>query len=228
MRTLKTDPSRADAAPFASIVMKRRATQSFKPDPVPEDVLREILELATLAPSGYNLQPWRFLVLRGLESRRKLRAAAYNQPKIEEAPVVIIACGDTLAWRDGDLARMLRDARETGWIKDEGAAAGIRRNVEGFLGSADLGVWVTRQTMIAFTHLMLAAEERGLDTAPMEGFDEDKVRAAFEIPPHARVVALLALGYAKGPDKPFGGRFDLDTVVFGERYGSPWRVKAEA
>lgn len=225
MRTLNAG-SRPDAAPLSAVIAKRRATPSFKPDPIPDETLAEILELATLAPSGYNLQPWRFLVLRDEASRARLHAAAYSQPKILQAPVVVVACGDTTAWKDADMARMLRDGRATGSIKNEETAAAIRKNAESYLSTTDLGVWVTRQTMIAFTHLMLAAEARGLDTAPMEGFDESKVRDAFGVPAHVRVVALLALGYGKPPDKPFGGRFDLDTVVYSERYGSPWRVHA--
>lgn len=213
---------------LAAAVSRRRATPSFKPDPVPEELLNDLLETATMAPSGYNLQPWRFIVVRDAESRRRLRAAALGQPKVEQAPVMIIACGDRLGWRDGDLDRVLSDGKTTGYIKDEKMAEGIRRNARQYLESTDIDVWVTRQTMIAFTFLLLAAEMRGLDTAPMEGFDEAKVREAFAIPSTARVIALMAIGYGQPPDKPYGGRFPLDRVVFDDRYGAPWRPRAAA
>jgi len=209
----------ADLLPLSKVVKRRRATQSFKSDPIPDDVLEELLALAMLAPSGYNLQPWRFIVVKDEENRKKLRAAAMKQPKVEEAPVVIIACGHTAAWKTGDLEEMLRLGRELGTVQDDALAEQIRRNASKFLDSVDLSVWVTRQTMIAFTHLMLLAEAYGIDTAPMEGFWEDKVREAFGIPSDVRVVALLALGYANGPDRPFGGRFDLGRTVFREHYG---------
>lgn len=227
MRANKID-FKNETAPLGAAVVRRRATPSFKTEPVPPDVLRELLELATMAPSGYNLQPWRFLVLRDTASRLKLKAAAYNQPKIGEAPVVIVACGDTTAWRDGDLDLVLRDAAAAGYVKDSKLAEGIRRNARAYLSKTDLGIWVTRQTMIAFTFLMLAAECRGLDTAPMEGFDEEKVRAAFDIPSHVRVIAMLALGYGKPPDKPYGGRFDLDRTVFEGRWGAAFDTAAKA
>jgi len=209
----------SDLHPLSKVVQRRRATQSFKSDPIPDHVLEELLTLAMLAPSGYNLQPWRFIVVKDEENRKKLRAAAMKQPKVEEAPVVIIACGHTTAWKSEDLEEMLRLGRELGTIKDDAVADQIRQTATRFLGSVDMNVWTTRQTMIAFTHLMLLAEAYGIDTAPMEGFWEDKVREAFGIPGDVRVVALLALGYANGPDRPFGGRFELGKTVYREHYG---------
>jgi nitroreductase len=212
----------AGHSPIAPILARRRATPSFKPDPVPDELLHRALELGTMAPSGFNLQPWRFIVVRDAQQKRRLRAAALGQPKVEEAPVMVIACGDTAAWKHGDLERMIADGLASGTIADEEAAEALREKIEGALDSADMGVWVTRQTMIAFSFLMLAAESLGLDTAPMEGFDEKKVRAAFGIPDTVRVVALLAIGKLAPPDKPFGGRFDLDRTVYEDRWGVPW------
>jgi nitroreductase len=85
-----------------------------------------------------------------------------------------------------------------------------------------MDVWVNRHTMIAFTTLMLAAEAYGFDTAPMEGFDGAAVKQEFGIPDEAEVCALLAIGRAKGPDKPYGGRFELSRFVYRERYGEAW------
>lgn len=223
MRTLKSIEGRGA---FANVVARRRATPAFRKDPVPDDLLQQALELGTFAPSGYNLQPWRFVVVRDPEIKRRLRAAAYGQEKVEKAPVVIVACGDTAAWREHDLERALADGRATGSIPDDKTASGIRQSVNGFLGKTDLAVWVTRQTMIAFSFLMLAAESLGLDTAPMEGFDEAMTRSVLGIPDTARVVALLALGYLDPPDKAFGGRFDLERVVYDGRWDTPWRSLA--
>ncbi|UPT73683.1 MAG: nitroreductase family protein [Elusimicrobiota bacterium] len=220
MRNLKAVEGRGA---FANVVARRRATPAFRPDPVPDDLLQQALELGTFAPSGYNLQPWRFIVVRDPDAKRALRAAAFGQEKVEKAPVVIVACGDTAAWKDADLDRVIADGRSTGSIPDDKTASMIRRNVNAFLPKTDMGVWVTRQTMIAFSFLMLAAENLGLDTAPMEGFDEAMVRSTLGIPETARVIALLALGYADPPDKPFGGRFDLERVVYDGRWDTPWR-----
>jgi nitroreductase len=74
--------------------------------------------------------------------------------------------------------------------------------------------------MIAFTTMMWAAETMGYDTAPMEGFMEDQVKALLKIPARVRVVALLAIGRLKGKDKPYAGRFEPARSVFAEEWGT--------
>src|SRR5713101_2707292 len=75
--------------PIMQAVLNRRATVHFNPEEdVPEDFLETILFAGTQAPSGYNLQPWQFIVVRDAENRRRLQAAAMNQVKVAEAPVV--------------------------------------------------------------------------------------------------------------------------------------------
>ena len=214
---------------LSEVIRDRRATASYESQPVAEGDLKRILSAGLHAPSGYNLQPWRFVVVRDPEQRKKLRAAAMGQPKVEEAPVIIVACGDPAGWRNGDLDAMLKLAEAHGY---GGAAehAMVREAVPGLLGGTpgsagglapDLAVWVNRQVMIAFTHMMLRAEALGYDTAPMEGFFEDKVKALLHIPEPVRVVALLAVGKRKGEKKPFSGRFEMARTVFGEEWDKP-------
>jgi nitroreductase len=76
--------------------------------------------------------------------------------------------------------------------------------------------------MIALTTMMLVAETYGLDTAPMEGFDPAAVGREFGLPENAEVIALLAVGFGKDPDKPYGGRFGLSEIVSDEHFGKPW------
>jgi nitroreductase len=206
------------------VVRSRRATQSFKPEPVADHVLKELLELSLLAPSGYNLQPWRFIVVRDPENKKRLREAAMGQAKVEEAPVVVIACADPTAWHD-DIDNMLEMSRNLGRITSNEVENTIRKGASFFLESVDNKIWATKQTMIAFTYLMLLAETYGLDTAPMEGFWEDKVKEAFDIPDHFLVLALLAIGYASKPDHEFGGRFDFEKLVSSETYGKPLKLE---
>jgi nitroreductase len=107
----------------------------------------------------------------------------------------------------------------------------MRKNIANFFSAAgnagglapDFAVWANRQTMIAFTTMMWMAEVLGYDTAPMEGFYEDQVKATLGIPAHIRVVALLAIGHRKGEDKLFAGRFAMQRTVFAEKWGNPIR-----
>ena len=76
------------------VIEKRRSIRSYKPTPIPNEHLRKILEAARLAPSGKNLQPWRFIIVRNPEKKRMLAEAVTNQMFIAEADVVIVALSD--------------------------------------------------------------------------------------------------------------------------------------
>ncbi len=206
---------------LSQAIRERRATPSFDGTPIPPEDLRKILDAGLSAPSGYNMQPWRFIVVRGEEQKKRLRGAAFNQGKVEEASVVIVACGDADGWRK-DLDPMLNQGLDGGM--PEGYAAQARSSVPNFLShfnSDEMHGWLNKMVMIAVTHMMLMAEVLGYDTAPMEGFEQEKVHEVLRLPLSYWVVALLAIGHLKGPDKFNGGRFDLTRTVFGEEFGKP-------
>jgi len=211
--------------PLSELVRLRRATDSFAAEPISAGDLEEILRAGLEAPSSYNLQPWRFVVVRDRSQRRKLRMAAMNQQKVEEAPVVIVACGDTLSWRE-DLEEVIRFGQEHG-IGGEAWAQRKRKNVTADLSShRNMPMWVAKQTMIAATTMMWMAEALGYDTGPMEGFDEEQVRAVLNIPAAVRVLFLLAVGRLRGEDGRFPGRLSTARTVFSETYGQPFPMES--
>ena len=206
---------------LAQAIRERRATPSFDGTPIPPSDLRQILDAGLQAPSGYNMQPWRFIVVQQEEQKRRLRAASYNQAKVEEASAVIVACGDRDGWRK-DLDEMLRLGRAGGM--SEGYAAQAEVSVPAYLSSFtedQMTGWLNKMVTLAFTSMMLMAEVMGYDTAPLEGFEQQRVCETLKLPMSYWVVALLAIGHAKGEDKFNGGRFDMSHTVFGEEYGKP-------
>ncbi len=208
--------------PLDQIIAERRATPSFSDEPVEPEDLERILEAGRHAPSGYNMQPWRFIVVRSAAQKKKLRAVCFNQAKVEEAPVVIVACGDADGWRSGDLEEVLREGREGGM--PESYAAQVEEQVPHFLANLpDMEAWLNRQVMIAFTHMMLMAEALGYDTAPMEGCEFEKVHDMLRLPLRFKVVALLAIGKRQGKDKFNGQRFPLSRTTFEEEYPKPFK-----
>jgi nitroreductase len=68
------------------------------------------------------------------------------------------------------------------------------------------------------------AEVLGYDTAPMEGFEAEKVREVLRLPLSYEVIALLAIGQLKGPDKFNGARFSMQRTVFDNEYGKPMKL----
>jgi len=75
------------------IIKKRRSIRRYREDPIPEDVLLRVLEAARLAPSGKNLQPWKFIIVKNQGLKEMLAEASFGQYFMAKAPVVIVACG---------------------------------------------------------------------------------------------------------------------------------------
>lgn len=225
--TVFSDKIRSQELPLSTVISERRATPNFDGSAVPDDILAAIIKAGMESSSGYNLQPWRFIVVRNLEQKRHLRLAAMNQPKVEEAEAVIVCCGDLNAPRGEILDKVLNESARHGFTdaQNQKVKEIIDKNFNQPPGNAmgiapDYAVWVNRHSMIAFTTMMWMAEVLGYDTAPMEGFYEDKVKAVLQIPPNVRVVALLGIGKRKGPDKPYAGRHKTSDICFSERWGS--------
>jgi nitroreductase len=212
-------PVRRTQTEFLRLVNGRRATPAFSPtSEVADGDLAIILKAGLDAPSSYNLQPWRFIVVRDIEQRRRLRTAAMNQEQVEQAPVVIVACGDTTGWHE-DLESIIRIGRDHGFT-NQTRIERKRTNVTRDLGShPNMPQWVTKQTMIAATTMMWMAEALGYDTGPMEGFYEEQVRRVLDIPDHVCVLFLLAIGRLEGEDSKYPGRLPSLRTLFGERYG---------
>lgn len=212
---------------LSKALAERRATPNFDGSPVPDDVLLTIVKSGIESPSGYNLQPWRFIIVRDITQKRRLRDAAMGQTKVEEAGAVIVFCGDLTASYGQNLDEVLAVSAKHGFSENQNkqmkqtlskvfsVPAGNAMGV-----APDYAVWVNRHVMIAFTTMMWTAETLGFDTAPMEGFFEDKVRSVLDIPDHIRVVALLGIGKLKGPDKSYGGRRKLSDLCFSEQWGN--------
>lgn len=201
---------------FRDVAEKRRSINFFDPErDVSEDLLGEMIETAALAPSSFNLQPWNLIVLRDKAEKEKLKALAWDQPKVVEAPVVLIVLADKLGWQEGHATV------EKNWqqMLDSGSMQPEQR--DWFLNAAkSLYDW-SPDANLAFAaknagffgmSLMYAATGLGLESHPMDGFDHEGVRKAFNIPDHYWVPLLLAVGYRKPG-------FEL--------HGSKWRKTKE-
>ncbi len=157
-----------------------------------------------------------------------------GQPKVEEAGAVIVCCGDLNVPRGRNLDKVLVESARHGFSEEQNRK--VRETVSTVFGqpagkamgiAPDYAVWTNRHVMIAFTTMMWMAEVLGYDTAPMEGFFEDKGKSVLDIPDGVRVVALLGIGRRKGPDKPYAGRLEMTNVCFAEKWGKALSCKIE-
>ncbi len=204
-------------------IQQRRAARAFSSEPIPEETFKAILRLGMQAPSGFNLQPWRFVVVRNSQNKAKLKECAFNQRQVEQAPIVLICCGDRAAVNSDNIESVIRLGEQHQAVNDDYANY-MRNTIPSFVENApnfsNLEVWTNRHTMLAVSQMMVVAKSFGVDSCPMEGFVASQVKDAFKIPDQVDVCCLLALGYAAEPYKAYGGRFELNQVCFEEEYGS--------
>lgn len=76
------------------VIKGRTSVRTFTNKQVSEKDVNTIFDAASWAPSAGNIQPWEFIVVRNIDTKRKLSEAAINQTFIETATVVIVVCAD--------------------------------------------------------------------------------------------------------------------------------------
>jgi nitroreductase len=186
----------------------RRSVRQFEPAPIPEGDLIELLRLAGRAPSAFNAQPWRFVVVRDEGLRQKLAEAAFNQQQVLRAPATIVMYSDMA----DALERMPESMHPD--MPSEKRDAGVASFRASFANKSDAEreAWGAEQSNIALGYLLLLAESFGLGTSPMLGFDAGKVKALLDLPEHVRIPALVAIGYpAEEGFRPH--RLPIDSLV---------------
>jgi nitroreductase len=86
---------------FYEVINTRRSVRSYKKDPIPDDVIKRVLNSARIAPSGSNRQPWKFIIIKDEERKKKMVELCEGQRFIAEAPILIVACGRNIHYNRG-------------------------------------------------------------------------------------------------------------------------------
>lgn len=178
---------------YQQIMSERRSVNFFDSSrAISDEQIKAIVDLAVLAPSAFNLQPWRIIAVKSQEAKDKLQPLAFNQPKIGEAPVTLILVANREAY----------EASNPVWDHMKAAIGedATKRSMEsaGFLyGTSEERKikFSESNTGILAMSIMAAAKEQGIDSHPMSGMDFDGIKAAFDLKPQEDVVMLIALGY---------------------------------
>lgn len=173
---------------------------------------RRLLELALLSPTSFNIQNWRFVVLRDPEVKRQVRAAAWNQAQVEEAQLTLALCADLKAW-DKAPERYWRTAPEK---TQQMLVPMIRKTYQGRdqlqRDEAMRSVGIAAQT------LMLAAKQLGYDSGALVGFDPDAVAKIIKLPEDHVIGMLLVIGKKKQDAYGRGGQLPFEEVVLDNRF----------
>ncbi|MGQ9509442.1 MAG: nitroreductase family protein [Thermodesulfobacteriota bacterium] len=180
-------------------IKERRSINFFQPDrEVSKEKLLELIELANLAPSSFNLQPWKVIAVKDSERKKALRKCAFNQPKVEEASVVLIMIADPKGVEE-NLERVLKSWQELGYLKPEAVETSrqMAKTLYGPEESFKRKIFAVKNTALFAMNLMIIAKGLGLETHPMDGFDEEAIKMEFGISKDKIIPMLIAVGYLK-------------------------------
>lgn len=193
----------------------RRTTKKFKPDPIPDAILKELISLTLAAPSSFNLQPWRIVVVDDPAQRAALARASWNQAQVATAPVTFVFAASIRGW-EKTLDQTIKTAAELGaWAPKtcdyfRGAIPGFQDSLAGKQRE-----YVVKCAIIAATHCALAAESLGLNSCFMNGWIEDGVKEVIGAKdnPDIVIALLLPVGYGDSAYS-HAGRLPEEVTVF--------------
>jgi nitroreductase len=194
-------------------IQARRSVKHFDPEHrMSDEETAQLMSLAILSPTAFNIQNWRFVVVRDPELRARIRAVAWDQAQVTDASLLVVLCADLKSW-EKEPARYWRNAPQ---------------EVQDFLVPA-IGQYyqgrdqvqrdeAMRSCGIAAQTMMLAAKAMGYDSCPMDGFDFDAVGKLVNLPDDHVVTMFVVIGKAVKDAWPRGGQLPLDEVVITDHF----------
>ncbi len=180
-------------------IKERRSINFFQTDKeLSKEKILELIGFANLAPSSFNLQPWKVVVVTNPERKKVLRKCAFDQPKAEEASAVLIIIADPNGVED-NLERVLDSWQELGYMKPEMRETykGMTKSLYGTVDSLTRKLFAAKNAALFAMNLMIAAKGLGLETHPMDGFDEGCIKKEFGIPDDKIIPMLITVGYLR-------------------------------
>ncbi len=189
-------------------IVERRSVKAYDPHhKMTEQEMSELMSLAMLSPTAFNIQNWRFVLVTDPVLRQQIRAVSWNQAQVEEASLLIVLTADLNAWAKQP---------ERYWQNAPKAASDILVPMIGHYYGNNLQVQrdeAMRSCGMAAMTIMLAAKEMGYDTCPMDGFDFDAVGKLLNLPADHTPSMFVVVGKALKEASPRGGQLAMDEVV---------------
>ena len=191
---------------------------AFSRQDITDDCLGQVIAMAHRAPSEWNLQTWRWIVVRSDAGKKYLEAAASVQIPLSSAPVVLICLADTLAWKSAP--QYLQEMIASRKITEEEGREVLHRLREYYSSSPDIAKRSAMANAFAAVHqVLLGAGECSLSAYWVTEFDEARIKTHFHIPDHFLVAALLPIGYREETVPPADSKLSPRTVIYKEKFG---------
>lgn len=194
-------------------IESRRSVKAFDPaHRMSEEEIQQLMSLAVLSPTAFNIQNWRFVLVQDPALREQVRAASWNQAQVTDASLLVVLTADIKAW-EKEPNRYWRNAEPA--VRDY-----LVNAIAGYYGGKEQVQRdeAMRSCGMAATTLMLSAKALGYDSCPMDGFDFDAVAKLLNLPADHTPAMFVAIGKPLRPANPRGGQLALDEVVIRDKF----------
>lgn len=197
---------------FSELIENWRSVKVFEDKEVPEYKIKEIFSEVTRAPTAFNLQPYRFLVLDSKEEKEKAVKSVISGNKwIEEADKIAVLLADERI--DTNMEEVVDDMEEKGYI-DRMKALDYKDRIPTYSdrGENYLTSWLTRNTFIPAAFFLLSARDKGIGASPVRGFSHHKLSDKLDLEDYERPILLIPFGYPADIEKDQKWRRDAEQV----------------
>lgn len=191
----------------------RRSIKHYHPDhELTDDEINKLMEAAIQSPTSFNIQHWRFVLVRDKETREQLKGAAYNQAQVADASLLIVLTADLEA-----------HGKEPDRYWRNSPPEVAEKLVKMLFGLYDKKPQLQRDEAmrsmgIAAQTIMLAAKDMGYDTGALVGYDPDKVAEIINLPDDHILGMMIVVGKAKQGAWGKPGQLSLDDVIVHDKF----------
>lgn len=187
----------------------RHYDRTFK---ISDEEIEELIELAMLSPTSYNIQHWKFIVVSDPKLRNKIKEAAYGQDQVTDASVLILVVTDIKAWEKDMSEKWKNVPKEIGDFMATSAH-------QFYLGRDQLQRdEAIRSASFATQTLTIAATSKGYESGVMIGFDFDKVAKLINLPENHVISNFVVLGRGIKDAHSRGGQLPIDKVLIKNKF----------
>ena len=194
-------------------ITKRRSVKHFDPSHrLTESEVTELLSLAALSPTAFNIQHWRFVIVKDPGLRNKIREVSWDQSQVTDSSLFIILCADLKAWEKSP-DRYWKNAPEE-------VQKFMLPTIDSYYREKDQVQRdeAMRSCGIAAQTLMLSAKAMGYDSCPMDGFDFSAVAKLIKLPDDHAIAMFVAIGKGLTEASPRAGQLPLDDIIFEDTF----------
>lgn len=194
-------------------IRSRRAVKHYDANHrMTEEEVNELLSLAVLSPTAFNIQNWRFVVVTDQGLRKQIREVAWDQAQVTDASLFIVLCADLKSWEKQPDRYWVNAPQEVQEFMLPAIDEYYRGKDQVQRDEAMRSCGIVAQT------LMLAAKSMGYDSCPMDGFDFKKVAELIHLPEDHVIAMFIAIGKGTKEAWPRPGQLELEKVVIKDSF----------